>query len=283
MKIKKNIYDYKIDLNSDTAPARVVRLVGKGKRVLEVGAGPGSITKVLSSSSNCRVTALDIDAESIKMVAPFCERAYQANLNDIAWPEVLGKDNKFEVLVAADVLEHVYEPLAVLKTMKGLLDENGCIILSIPHAGHSVIQACLFDEDFEYGDFGLLDRTHIRFFGIKNIQKMIEDAGLKIIHSEFVVVNPLNTEFSERWVNTPKKLRRALASNPFGMVYQVIVKAKPVDADGNPVKLINLPVSPQKMTYREVLRVYLRLNLSSKMYSRILEINKLRHKYFVKK
>lgn len=78
---------------------------------MEIDAGPGSISKLLTAVSNCRVTALDIDAESIKKLAPYCERAYQANLNNAAWPEILEKEKKFEVLVAADMLEHVYEPL----------------------------------------------------------------------------------------------------------------------------------------------------------------------------
>lgn len=283
MKQKQHKYEYEVVLDADSAPARVVQLVGKDKHVLEIGAGPGSITKLLTSVSNCRVTALDIDAESVKLIAPYCERACQANLNDIAWPEVLGTDNKFEVLVAADVLEHVYEPLTVLNTMKGLLDQNGCMVISLPHAAHSVIQACLFDEDFEYGDVGLLDRTHIRFFGIKNMQKLFEDAGLKIIHATFVVRNPMFTEFSKRWAKTPQIFRDALALNPFGLVYQVIVKAVPVDADGVALQLINMSVSPQKPTFRETLLAFLRLHLSAEMYLNVLKLNDLRKKYFVKK
>ena len=46
----------------------------------------------------------------------------------------------------------------------------------------------MLQEDFEYRNWGLLDRTHIRFFGIKNIQALFENAGLKIVHAEFVVL-----------------------------------------------------------------------------------------------
>lgn len=154
---------------------------------------------------------------------------------------------------------------------------------SLPHAGHSVIHACLFDEDFEYGDVGLLDRTHIRFFGIKNMQRLFEDAGLKIIHATFVVRNPMFTEFSKRWKKTPQELRDVLAKNPFGLVYQVIVKAVPVDADGTAITLINMSVAHQKPTFRETLLAYLRLHLSAQMYLNVLKPNNFRRKYFVKK
>jgi 2-polyprenyl-3-methyl-5-hydroxy-6-metoxy-1,4-benzoquinol methylase len=236
-------YEYQVDVEADTAPARVVRMVGENKRVLEIGAGPGSITKVLHGESCCRVTALEIDSEAIKKLRPFCERVFQADLNNPAWSDLVNQTDRFDVVVAADVLEHVYEPLAVLKAMKGFLNESGYIVISLPHVGHCALHACLLEEDFEYRDWGLLDRTHIRFFGIKNIQKLFEDAGLKIVHAEFVVRNPDQTEFAERWARTSEDFRRVLATNPFGLVYQVVVKAVPASYEGAAISLCDLPVA----------------------------------------
>jgi 2-polyprenyl-3-methyl-5-hydroxy-6-metoxy-1,4-benzoquinol methylase len=236
---------------------------------LEIGAGPGSITKQLASVSSCSVTALDIDAESINKIAPFCENTYQADLNNAEWPRILEKEKKFEVIVAADVLEHVYEPIVVLKGMKEFLKEDGYMVISLPHVGHSVIHACLMEENFEYGDSGLLDHTHIRFFGIKNIQKLFEDARMKIVHAEFVVRNPEHTEFTKCWKRTSKELRSVLAKNPFGLVYQVIVKAVPDTAFGDAIKLMDLRVSSQKPTFRDSAKAFLRTHLSTKMYSLI--------------
>ena len=280
MNEKQHKYEYNVVLDADSGPARVVRIVGENKRVLEIGAGPGSITKQLTATSNCRVTAVDIDTESVKKLMPYCERAYQADLNDLAWVRVLGADSKFDVVVAADVLEHVYEPLTVLSAMKELLEERGYLVISLPHVAHSVIHACLFNEDFDYNDVGLLDRTHIRFFGIKNIQKLFDDAGLKIIHAEFVVRNPEHTEFSKLWAKTSQELRDVLAGNPFGLVYQVIVKAVPVEAEGAKIVLMNMSVLPQQPTFKESLLAFLRLHLSAKMYARLLKLNEMRHKHF---
>lgn len=269
MKQQRHNYEYQVDLEAESAPARVVRLVGEKKRVMEVGAGPGSITKLLTSVSKCRVTALEIDSEAIKKLTPVCERVYQVDLNDKRWPEIIEDGEGFNVIVAADVLEHVYEPLTVLTSMKSFLAEGGYMVISLPHAGHSVIHACLFDEDFEYGDAGLLDRTHIRFFGIKNIQRLFEDAGLKIVHAEFVVRNPEHTEFANRWSKTSLELRNVLEKNPYGSVYQVIVKAVPNNAAGQAISLMNLSVTPREPTLRDHLKARLRILLSVKMYSRL--------------
>lgn len=269
MKQERHNYEYQVGMDADSAPARVVRMVGENKRVMEIGAGPGSITKLLTSVSNCRVTALEIDSEAIKKLVPFCERVYQVDLNDKAWPGVVKSGDKFDVVVAADVLEHVYEPLSVLTAMKGFLNEDGYMVISIPHVGHSAIHACLLEEDFEYSDFGLLDRTHIRFFGIRNIQKLFEDAGMKIIHAEFVVRNPEHTEFANRWSKIPPEIRSALAKNPFGSVYQVVVKAVPDHAAGKAISLMSLPVMSRDASLRDSLRSTLRSCLSAKMYSRL--------------
>lgn len=280
MKEKKLKYEYRVD--TDSAGERVVRIIGEGKRVLELGSGPGTITKLLSQGSSCRVTALEIDAEAVKKLVPYCERAYVTDLNDPRWPETINSEGKFDAVTATDVLEHLYEPLAVLKAMKGFLNETGSIVVSVPHVGHSVIHACLLDEDFEYRDIGLLDRTHIRFFGIKNIQRLFEDAGLKIVHAEFVVREPEHTEFAKRWANTPVEIRTALARNPFGSVYQVVVQAVPVEAAGEALVLMEALVPRQRLTMVDHVKAFLRVHASANLYAKVQRMYASSREFFAK-
>ena len=56
MKNKRHNYEYDVDVASETAPANVVRMVGHNKQVLEIGCGPGSITKILAPQNNGKVT-----------------------------------------------------------------------------------------------------------------------------------------------------------------------------------------------------------------------------------
>ena len=233
-------YDYVIDLDDDSAPARVVRMVGFDKRVLEIGAGPGSISRVMTQTSNCRVTALEIDDDVIPLLEASCERIYRADLNDASWPDTLQQEDKFDVVVAADVLEHLYDPRSVLEEMKGLIGEDGYVVVSLPHAGYHGILASLLDEDFQYRDNGLLDRGHIRFFGIKNIESLIKDAGLGIVDAEFVIRVPEDTEFAEVWGKTPPLERTALLGNRFGLVYQVVLRAKPIQSTTRTISLLDL-------------------------------------------
>jgi len=239
---KRHKYEYQVDANANTAGAHIVRMVGSNKRVLEIGAGPGAITKLLKEHNNCLVTAVEIDKKAIEKLTPYCEKVYSLDLNDESWISHFKNEEKYNAIVGGDVLEHLYDPWNVLKAMSEVLHDDGHIVLSIPHVGHNVVIACLLEEDFAYQDWGLLDKTHIRFFGIHNIQKLFNDAGFKIIEAEFVVTAPELTEFSDRWRRLSPEIKHTLSSNKFGQVYQVVIKAKPDTCSEKGIDLYSLPV-----------------------------------------
>ncbi|MDF0668380.1 MAG: class I SAM-dependent methyltransferase [Nitrospira sp.] len=231
-------YEYAVDLAAQTAPAYVVQLVGSSKRVLEVGCGPGSITKLLTQHGQCRVTALELDPEAITKAAPYCEAIMQADLNSAEWPQLLAGAERFDVLVAADVLEHLYDPWTTLRRMIPLINPNGYLVISLPHVGHAAVASCLINGDFEYRDWGLLDRTHIRFFGFKNIKELFAQADLKIIEVRYVVKPPEDTEFAASWCRLSATVQDALKSSEHADVYQVVVKAVPLSYSGDAVPLV---------------------------------------------
>ncbi|PYC25616.1 hypothetical protein DMO17_07940 [Aquipseudomonas alcaligenes] len=231
-------YEYDVDTDSQTAPANVIRMVGHQKRVLEIGCGPGSITKLLLQQGECRVVGLELDPDAIKLVEPYCDTVLQADLNSKDWPGLLSGMAKFDVVVAADVLEHLYDPWVTLKRMVPLLESEGYLVISLPHVGHAAISACLVNGDFEYRDWGLLDRTHIRFFGLKNMEDLFSQAGLKIVEARYVIKPPENTEFAPTWSRLPTNVKSALCSSPHAHVYQVVIKAVPQSRPGEAVRLV---------------------------------------------
>ncbi|MDR2213760.1 MAG: class I SAM-dependent methyltransferase [Pseudomonadales bacterium] len=227
MKEGRHNYEYDVNTNSDSAAANVVRFVGNGKRVLELGCGPGSITKILAAQGQCMVTGMEFDSAAIEKATPFCQTILQADLNAEDWPRLLDEMDRFDVVVAADVLEHLYNPWRTLEQMAHLINESGYLVISLPHIGHAAVMACLMSGDFEYRDWGLLDRTHIRFFGLKNIEQLVTKAGLKILDVRYITVPPKKTEFAAQWANSSKQVRQTLRSSPYASLYQVVIKAAP--------------------------------------------------------
>lgn len=222
------IYNYTAELEADSAAAKIWRFVGDGQNVLDLGAGPGALARPLTERKRCRVTAVDVDAECVATLGGFCEKAVRADLNEAAWPDTVPA-GPYDVVLLADTLEHLYDPWKALDAAKRFVAPDGTIVISVPHAGHAALVGCLLGNDFRYNDWGLLDRTHIRFFGIKNIQEMVERAGLKIVDADFVMREPEETEFAAIWAALPGEQRKALRSASHGKVYQVVLKAVPAD------------------------------------------------------
>ncbi len=241
----RHTYEYDIELDSDTAPARVLRMVKPRSRVLEIGAGPGSITKRLLGTLECDVVALEVEPTAIAKLKEFCPRVYDMDLNDAGWvAALLKKEGRFDYVIAADVLEHVYDPWKVLGGMRELLTPTGSVILSLPHVGHAAVLGCLVDEDMQYGPWGLLDRTHIRFFGVKNVQSLYRSQEMAIEEAQFVVRTPEMTEFAQRWRTLPTDVRAALQRNRFSHVYQVVTRAVPAARAERDLDLMEQPVEP---------------------------------------
>ncbi len=223
----KHVYEYEVDLSSDTAPARVLRMVRPGSRVLEIGAGTGSITRHLRGTLGCSTVALEVDPSAIEALRAHDIKVHALDLNDPGWAEVIrAQEGLFDHVIAADVLEHVYNPWSVIEGMASLLAADGTVILSLPHVGHAAVAACLLDEDFDYRPWGLLDRRHIRFFGVKNVQSLINGAGLAIEHAEFVVRTPAMTEFVSRWHRMPAAVQKALQQNAYANVLQIVTSSR---------------------------------------------------------
>ena len=235
---KRHRYEYFFDTEGSTAPAYVVQMVGHKRTVLEIGAGPGSISRTLVEKNNCHVTAIEYDESALLKLQEVCHQAIRADLNAEGWINAVDANKQFEVIVIADVLEHLYDPWRTLSQAKELLTETGALVISLPHAGHNSVIASLLNTDFKYHHFGLLDSTHIRFFGINNIQTMIKDAGLKIVDVRFVINPPEKTELSSQWKKLPQEMQTTLINNPYGNIYQVVFKA--VSKDSIPDEGIDL-------------------------------------------
>lgn len=225
----------------------VLDMVPQGARVLELGAGPGSITRRLHSERGCRVTAVELEPSFLPHLANHCERVIHANLNETGWIAEVGGE-PFDTLVAADVLEHLSRPLDLLRACGSLLAPGGRVVISLPHVGHAVIHACLMDEDFEYRDAGLLDNTHIRFFGLKNMQALVEGAGFKVIDAGFVSRAPEDTEYADRWRRAPEDLKAAVLRNPHATVYQCVLRVVRSSEPGEALDLMSMASHPPRVT-----------------------------------
>lgn len=91
----------------------------------------------------------------------------------------------FDVVTMNDVLEHLPYPEPALTLIKRILKPGGRLILSLPNVRYYVnLKDLLIKKDWEYQDFGILDRTHLKFYTQKSTVRMLEANGFQVSHVE---------------------------------------------------------------------------------------------------
>ncbi len=111
------------------------------------------------------------------------DRFIQADLDQGLPPEVADTD-PYDVVLAADVLEHVREPEQLLAQLRDLLIPRGLLIASVPNFGHWYARGRVALGLFDYDQRGILDRGHVRFFTRRGIRRRLERAGFNVIRQE---------------------------------------------------------------------------------------------------
>ena len=128
----------------------------------------------------------------------------------------------FDVVLFNDSLEHFPDPFPPLELAKQKLRPGGFVVASIPNVRYiRNVRHFLFEKDWKYTDKGILDRTHLRFFTLKSMQRTFVEAGYDV--SSITGIN------SHRW-NLPAILLLRLIMGRFiaDMRYpQFVVVAQP--------------------------------------------------------
>lgn len=146
-------------------------------RFLEVGCGEGATLEYVRSKGADYVAG--IDSNSAAIAAANRKGLDRAIVADIEKDELPFGEKEFDCIVLADVLEHLYDPWSVLRKLRSRLKDDGRMLLSIPNVKHySVLGPLVFRDEWSYSDIGILDSSHLRFFTLREIKKLLAGAGL---------------------------------------------------------------------------------------------------------
>jgi tetratricopeptide (TPR) repeat protein len=87
-------------------------------------------------------------------------------------------EGHFDCIVLADVLEHLRDPLSVLKKLIRFLSDSGTVVASVPNVRFFYVLDRLAEGRWEYMEAGILDKTHLRFFTKTEVEVLFRQAGL---------------------------------------------------------------------------------------------------------
>ena len=222
-------YEAKVDLrNANTSHALLVELVGRDKRVLDVGCASGYLGEALKARG-CTVVGVETDEEAAEAAKGVLDEVVVGDIGAIDVVARFGA-GRFDAVVFGDVLEHVVDPEGVLRAVRPLLAPGGFVVASIPNVAHGSVRLSLMSGRFEYRPLGLLDETHVRFFTRTSLHALLADAGFVPTDVRRTTAGVFETEVSARREDYDAKVVDAVEDDPDATTYQFVVKAFPEDS-----------------------------------------------------
>jgi 2-polyprenyl-3-methyl-5-hydroxy-6-metoxy-1,4-benzoquinol methylase len=151
----------------------------KGK-LLDLGCSSGLLSE-LARDRGHYVTGVDLLA--LDGIEDRVDEFFQANL-DTGLPDEVLQGGPYDIVIAADILEHIRDPEMVLRQVSKLLSPGGVLISSVPNFGHWYARARVASGFFDYDQRGILDETHVRFFNRRILARTLKGAGFRPIRQE---------------------------------------------------------------------------------------------------
>jgi 2-polyprenyl-3-methyl-5-hydroxy-6-metoxy-1,4-benzoquinol methylase len=153
-------------------------LVPSDATVLEIGPASGYMTQALGARG-CTVDAIEIDPSDGERARPFCRHLVVGSAEDQTTYEQLA--GPYRIALMADVLEHLRSPELALREVRRRLATDGEAIVSLPNIAYWRMRVDLLRGRFQYKDYGLLDRTHLRFYTRATAEKLFRDQGFEVM------------------------------------------------------------------------------------------------------
>lgn len=229
-----NKYDFTLDTaeKNDSHMGLATRIKPK-QRVLELGCSSGYLSKFLQQDLACKLVGVDINESALLQAAPYCQQTIVADLDNDSWlTEIQGQ--QFDVVLCADVLEHLKNPAAMLASLKPFLHKESRLLASVPNVAHASIRLELLQGHFDYESLGLLDDTHLHFYTRNGLISMLMQAGYVCCDISYSISDladeAIEQHLAKVGLQASVKARKLLHA-PDAVAYQFIVEALPVQAE----------------------------------------------------
>jgi len=139
--------------------------IGIGKRVLDLGCKYGALTEYYIKDND--VTGFDIDSKALKM----CSEGIKTEQHDLNGDWHKNNEDKFDVVVSSEVVEHLYYPDEVMKKINFVLKSGGYFIGSVPNAFNLKNRFRLFFAN--KNSTPLVEPTHINHFSYQELSELL--------------------------------------------------------------------------------------------------------------
>ena len=181
MRLRKQLQGY-----SGGRPDVLKIISGTPKRVLDIGCGAGLLGRQIQEQHpNCLTHGVEPDKDRAAVAREHYHEVFQGSIEDSNVLALLADKAPFDLIICADVLEHLIDPPTTLKILTTMLSSDGQIITSLPNVRHvSTFVDLYLRGTWPQRDRGIHDRTHLHFYARANILQLGSGAGLSLIQEK---------------------------------------------------------------------------------------------------
>lgn len=194
---------------------RVLELAGdvKGKKILDVGCARGYLGELFKGQGASYVAGIEISTPAGEQARVKLDKVWVFDVQDDEWPQDIKKE-QFDLIIMAEVLEHVFDPSEVVKMAGSILAPEGSLIVTTPNFMTWTNRIKFLFGKFRYENQGMFDFGHIRFFTYEYLKRVLYSNG-------FVIDK-------ERHIIFPGKATAVLRYWPSLFAYQFIIRVRKV-------------------------------------------------------
>ncbi len=189
----ENIYDFDNLIQLKWYPERIAQFSSGTDSLLELGLGHGITADAFGRHFKRHVV---IDA-SPAVIDNFRQRFPESKAEIVeSYFESFETDENFDVIVFGYILEHVDDPVLILKHFRQFLAQGGRMFVTVPNA--EVLNRRLGQLAGMLPDMQTLSEHdlllgHKRYYTVETLKKDVEESGYEIKRLEGIYLKPLTT------------------------------------------------------------------------------------------
>jgi glycosyltransferase involved in cell wall biosynthesis len=218
--------EYQLKPSEDSSHGRISKLLAHRppSRILDLGCSSGLLSERMLQMGH-DVTGVDVN--ELEGVRERTTAFFKADLND-GIPSEVGSG--FDIVLAADVIEHVMNPSVLMSQIREVLSPQGTALICVPNIAHWYPRFRSTFGMFDYDQRGILDTTHRRFFTRRSLGRLVDRGGFAVRRMEALglPLDALGVEGTRtaRVIRVLDHLLSGLWPTMFG--YQFLVEATPI-------------------------------------------------------
>jgi 2-polyprenyl-3-methyl-5-hydroxy-6-metoxy-1,4-benzoquinol methylase len=166
--------------------AKLLALVGEGKRVLDIGCSSGYLARPLVARG-CTVVGIEQDPVAAEQAREVCTEVLVGDAETLELPF---EPASFDVVLCGDLIEHLRDPERFLARVRPLLRSDGRLVLTTPNVANWANRLGLLVGRWRYTDRGILDRTHLHLFTRATLVETLRRAGYRVVQLDYTVPVP---------------------------------------------------------------------------------------------